>query len=136
MDKLLQDIWILTKSGTVLWSRVFNPKMDEQLFGALMSAINSFALEIANQGLTNIQLTEKMFFLLKKEGLLFITNAPKKVKEKRLKRELKWIADKFIELYADELRYWDKNTIIFSDFEGHIESALEEPIDKLKKSFW
>jgi hypothetical protein len=136
MDKILQDIWILNQAGTVLWSRVINPKMDEQLFGALMSAIDSFAKEISNQGLTNIQLTNKTFFLLKKQNLLFITNVPGKVKEKRIQKELQWISDKFIETYKEELNCWDKDTMVFSDFGNVIENSLEEPIDKLKKSFW
>jgi hypothetical protein len=136
MTNVLQDIWILTDSGTVIWSRVFNPKMDKQLFGALMSAINTFAMEIGKEGLTNIQLTDKSFFIFKKKELLFITNAPNKVKEKRVKHELKWIADKFFELYSEELKIWDRNTLIFSDFKNHIENSLEKPIDKLKKSFW
>jgi len=136
MDKILQDIWILNQSGTVLWSRVINPKMDQQLFGALMSAIDSFAKEISNQGLTNIELTDKTFFLFKKQNLLFITNAPRKVKEKRIQQELKWISDKFLETYTNELKCWDKDTMVFSDFKNVIENSLEEPIDKLKKSFW
>lgn len=136
MDKILQDIWILNQAGTVLWSRVINPKMDEQLFGALMSAIDSFAKEISNQGLTNIQLTDKTFFLLKKQDLLFITNVPGKVREKRIQKELQWISEKFIETYKEELNCWDKDIMVFSDFGNVIENSLEEPIDKLKKSFW
>lgn len=136
MDKVLQDIWILTDSGTVLWSRVINRKMDEQLFGALMSAINSFAKEISNKGLTNIELTDKTFFLLKRQNLIFITNTPSDVKEKRIQEELRWVADKFIETYSDDLKNWDKDTSMFSGFKDIIENSLEEPIDKLKKSFW
>ena len=136
MDKVLQDIWILTDSGTVLWSRVINPKMDEQLFGALMSAIDTFANEISNKGLTNVELTDMTFYLLKRQELLFITNAPSDVKEKRIKEELRWVADKFIEIYSDKLKNWDKDTSLFSGFEEIIENSLKEPIDKLKKSFW
>ncbi|TFF99518.1 MAG: hypothetical protein EU541_04735 [Promethearchaeota archaeon] len=136
MNKILQDIWILTNSGTVLWSRVYDAKMDDQLFGALMSAVNTFAKQISNQGLTTIELTDKTFVLHKKEGLLFITNAPIKTHKKRIKRELQWIADKFIQTYSNDLEFWNKDTLLFSDFKNIIENSLEDPIDKLKKSFW
>ena len=58
---ILQDIWILSHSGTVLFSRVFEPQMENQLFGALMSALNTFAEQLADGGLSNFELSEKKF---------------------------------------------------------------------------
>jgi hypothetical protein len=137
MQDVLQDIWIITKSGTVVWSRVFNPKINEQLFGALMSAIMTFSKEISQKGgLTEVQLTDKTFIFLKKKGLIFITNAPKKVKEKRIKSELQRISDIFFSLYSFQLEDWDSDISAFEDFKDHIEGSLESTIDKFKQGFW
>ncbi len=43
MVKLIQDLWILSNSGIVVFSRAFDQKVDEQLFGGLMSALDTFA---------------------------------------------------------------------------------------------
>lgn len=136
MQNILQDIWILTKSGTVVWSRVFNPKVNEQIFGALMSAIMTFSKKITNKGLTNIELTDKSFIILKREGLIFITNAPKNIKEKRIKKELETISEKFFQLYSFKEEEWDSDVSTFEDFENHIEGSLESTINKFKEGFW
>lgn len=136
MRDVLQDIWILTKTGTVVWSRVFNPKVNEQLFGALMSSIMTFAKEISDKGLTSIELTERKFIFLKRKGLIFVTNAPKKVKERRIKKELERISDKFFELYSFNMNDWDSDVSAFDDFEKHIEDSLEATINKFKEGFW
>ncbi|MFX0186417.1 MAG: hypothetical protein ACFE8A_01645 [Candidatus Hodarchaeota archaeon] len=54
--KVVQDLWILLDSGIVLFSRVYNPKINQQLFGSLMTALNSFAGELAAGGLTSFEL--------------------------------------------------------------------------------
>lgn len=136
MRDVLQDIWILTKTGTVIWSRVFNPKVNEQLFGALMSAIMTFSKEISNGGLTSIELTDRTFIFFKREGLIFVTNAPKKVKETRIKKELERISAKFFELYSFNIKDWDSDVSAFDGFEKHIEDSLEATISKFEKGFW
>ncbi|MEJ2251559.1 MAG: hypothetical protein P8Y97_18125 [Candidatus Lokiarchaeota archaeon] len=68
MVKLLQDIWILNQnSGVVLFHRVFDETVDVQLFGGLMSALNSFAEVLSQEGLTSFDLSSKRFSILKKK---------------------------------------------------------------------
>lgn len=135
--KVLQDIWILTESGIVIYHRVFQEKVDEQLFGGLMAALNSFAEELVNEGLSNFELQDKRYTLLKKDNLLFISNSSKKAKEKKVMEELHTIADKFFKLYPLEvLSNWDNDVSLFLDFEKEIEDSLEETIKKFQDAFW
>ena len=53
MVKLIKDLWILTESGITVFSRVIDPRVNPQLFGALMSAINSFAEKLTEGGISN-----------------------------------------------------------------------------------
>lgn len=130
MAKVIQDIWILTQSGIVVFKRVFNSKVDAQLFGGLMSALNIFANELASGGLTNFELSSIRFTILKNNDFLFVFSAPKKVKEKRLHEEMKKIAEKFFNLYPVEWfeNEWDGDINMFDNFENEIESALEDPV--------
>jgi hypothetical protein len=134
--KVLQDIWILNESGVVLFSRVFNPKVNEQLFGALMTALNSFASELAKGGLSSFELSSIRFTIYKDKGLIFVANSQKKVKEKKVQEELKIIANKFFAKYSDVLASWDSDINIFLSFNKDIEESLEDTIKKFQDAFW
>lgn len=133
MVKVIQDIWIQKSNGIVLFSRVFDRTVEDQLFGALMSALNMFAEEISKDSLSNFELSKKRFTLLKKNDLLFVGTTNKKSKEKNVISELQSVSDKFIRMYPEALNEeWDGDISIFSDFEKEIDSSLENPI----KKFW
>ncbi|MDX1798588.1 MAG: hypothetical protein R3255_08065 [Candidatus Lokiarchaeia archaeon] len=137
MTKLLQDIWIIEDSGIVLFHRVFDEKVDATLFGGLLTALNSFAEEIASGGLSNFELAGKRFYILKKKNYLFIANASNKYNVKKVKIELDGVMQKFFELYSNILlNNWNGDTSLFSSFEYKIEDSLEGMIEKLEKAFW
>ncbi len=134
MVKILHDLWIITEDGIVLFNRVFNPQIETQLFGALLSAINTFAEEVSEGGLSHFELSNKQFVLLKKYEILFIANSPKKVKRDKIIHELEVISTKFIDKYP-EIRIkknWDGNIAQFSEFKDEIGDAFEDPV----KKFW
>ena len=135
--RILQDIWILTESGIVLYHRRFDENMDDQLFGGLMAALNSFAEELVDKGLSNFELQDKRYTLLKKNEILFIANSAKKVKEKKIMQEMVFIANKFFDLYSEDiLLNWDNDVSVFMNFEKEIEDSLEETIKKFQDAFW
>ena len=75
MGKILQDVWIINGiSGIVLFHRAFDKDMDAQLFGGLMSALNSFSEILVKEGLTSFELSKKRFAIFKKKKILFIGN--------------------------------------------------------------
>ncbi|MFX0106281.1 MAG: hypothetical protein ACFE75_12445 [Candidatus Hodarchaeota archaeon] len=137
MTKLIQDLWILDDSGIVLFHRVFDEKVDVNLFGGLLSAINSFAEELSKGGLSNFELANKKFSLLKQKNYLFIANASKKHNLKKVNKELQNIMNKFFTLYQENLlNNWNGDTRIFTSFEKEIEESLESILEKLEKAFW
>ena len=132
--KILQDIWILTNSGVVLFNRVFDPQLKTQLFGALMSALNSFAERLAEGGLSNFELSDKRFIIMKKNDFLYVANSSTKVKPKRVIEQLEMVSKKFFELYPVEWfkNEWNNEISIFKDFDKEIQDQMEDPI----KKFW
>ncbi len=137
MEKILQDIYILSENGITVFHRVFDEKLDEQLFGALLSAINSFAEELAKGGLSSFELKDKRFTIIKRNHFLFIASSSKAIKPKKASEELENIIGKFFNIYkADILINWDGDISIFSNFEKQIETSLEETIKKFQKAFW
>lgn len=135
-NKILQDIWILSEGGIVVFNRVFNPKINEQLFGALMTALNSFAEELIQGGPMSFELSSVRYTIFKTNTFLFIANSSKKIKEKSIKEELKKVSEKFFSKYSKILENWDYEISVFSDFEPEIEDSLEDTIKKFEKAFW
>jgi hypothetical protein len=135
--KVINDIWILTETGVTVFSRVFDPRINPQLFGALMSALNSFAEQLANGGITNFELSKLRFTIIKKNNFLFVANSYNKTKEKKILNELKNISERFFELYPKEiLENWDNDITIFANFEKEIQDSLEKITKKFEDAFW
>ncbi len=137
MPKILKDLWILTEHGVVLFSRVFDQTINPQLFGGLMSALNTFAEKLTDGGISNFEMSDLRFVIVKRRSFLFIGSSLNKTKEKKVIDELKRISDVFFEVYNDILINWDNDVNYFSDFGDHIDKSLEkQPIKNLKDAFW
>lgn len=137
MEKVIQDIWIISEAGAVLYHRVFDKRVDEQLIGALMSALNLLAEELEKGGLSSFEIKEKKYFITKQNQISFIVNSSKKIKEKKVKEELSNIVNKFSNLYPKEFfNNWDNDISIFDDFENQIKDSLQDTINKFENAFW
>jgi hypothetical protein len=134
LAKILHDLWIITNEGIVLFNHSFNPEIETQLFGALLSALNTFAEELSEGGLQNFELSNKQYIIMKKNKLIFIANSPKKVKKNKIINELESISEKFFDKYGTVLEKgnWDGDIDLFADFEEEIKEAFEDPV----KKFW
>ncbi len=137
MVKGLQDLWIMDETGITLFSRVYDEKMNAQFFGAVISALNKFAENITEGGLTHFELKDKRFSFLKVDNLIFVANSdPKKINEKKALAELEGISDIFFKEYGEVLKDWNNDISIFEDFEKKIKDSLEEVIKKFQQAFW
>ena len=123
---MLQDIWILHKSGIVIFHREFNETVSPQAFGAMMSALSTFAEQLADGGLSNFELNNKRFTIIKKYDLKFIANSSKKFNQKKINRELEKISKKFLKLYSEKLENYKGQIGAFTQFEEIIVDSLED----------
>ena len=137
VPKILKDLWILTENGVVLFSRVFDQTINPQLFGGLISALNTFAEKLTEGGISNFEMSDLRFVIVKRRSFLFIGSSLNKTKEKKVIDELKLISDMFFEVYNEILVNWDNDVNYFSDFGDHIDKSLEkQPVKNLKDAFW
>jgi len=125
MTKIIKDFWVLTDSGIVLFSKMYDQKVNPQLFGALMSALNKFAEALTDGGITSFEKSDLRFVILKRRKFLFIGSSLKKTKENKVIEELKQISDIFFRIYAEDLINWDSDVSIFSGFGDYIDKSLE-----------
>ena len=126
MSKIIKDLWVLTDSGIVLFSKTYDQKVNPQLFGALMSALNKFAEALTDGGISSFEKSDLRFVIMKRRKFLFIGSSLKKTKEKKVIDELKQISDIFFRIYAEDLINWDNDASTFSGFGDYIDKSLEE----------
>ena len=127
MAKILQDFWILeSESGIVLFHRVIDNELDVQIFGGLMSALNSFAEILANGGISSFELSKKRCAILKSKNILFIGVASKKTRERKIIGELNKISNKFFGIYGDIIDTWHGDITAFSNFKIEIQDSFKE----------
>ena len=129
---MLQDIWILEKSGIVIFHRVFDKSVSPQMFGAMMSALNMFAEQLTEGGLSNFELNNKRFTIIRKGELLFIANSSNKINHKKVDKQLGKVSKKFLKLYSDKLKSFKGEIGAFREFKDIIKDELADKTDK----FW
>ncbi|GAH16769.1 unnamed protein product [marine sediment metagenome] len=122
MSKSIQNIWILQNNGIILFNRVLDENLDNILFGNLVAAMHSFSKELAEGDLSNFEISNKRFTIKKEKELLFIANSSKKTDDKKTKKDLEKISEKFFQSYPKNI----------TDFENEIGDLLENPM----KTFW
>jgi hypothetical protein len=136
LSKLLEDIWIMMNDGTVLFKRVFEEKLNEQLFGGFMSALETFASQLDEHGLSSFEIGQKKFILKKHDNIYFVANFDKKVNTKKAASELEHVSDEFLAAYEVELLSFRGNVEVFKDFDKKIQDSLEDVVGKFQQAFW
>ncbi len=126
---MIRDLWILTEDGTAVFSRIYDQDLKVQLFAMLMSALNSFAMEISATGISNFELNNMRFDILKKNKMLFIATSSPKFKKKFILNELDIISKQFFELYGSDIsNNWDGEISKFTDFIKVVNKSVEKRV--------
>jgi len=135
--KIIQDLWVL-KESLVLFKRVYDEKLDSDLFAALMTALKMMGDEIGlNKGLSSFEVDNKKYFIKREKDIIFIANGDTRVKSKNIMKEIDVVIKTFIEQYGDMLgKDWKGgNVSIFEQFSEKIEDSLRDPIDRFKSVY-
>jgi hypothetical protein len=127
----LQDILIIDNSGKVLVRRIRHPKIQENLFGMLFSALTSFTEEVFKNQLQKIEMNNIRFHFLNKNTLIFIATAANKENVKMIQKELEILSGQFFSKYSEEtIKSWNGDMDVFNEFEKDLN---KESKDSLKE---
>ena len=129
MYNILKDILIITESGKVIASKIQNPQIEDQLFGMLVSALNSFTKEITKENLNYVEFNNLRFDFLRKDQFIFVASSFTRVKHKKAVRTLKKLSELFFEKYPEKLiSTWDGSLNIFQDVDTYINKSIDEVV--------
>ena len=133
---LIKDLYIIYH-GVVIFSRTSGNAMNEQIFGAYITAIDQFSSELTEKGVQEFELQNLKYVLTRHGKLLFVASAPTKIKAKKILKELKIIESQFLEDYPiDFLGAWDGNVDIFKEFHKQLDKSFKGVVKNFEKSVW
>ncbi len=101
MVELIQDLWILTRHGVVIFEHKVSEEISPDLFGAMISALNIFSEKLSEGGISSFKLQNHQFILIKKGALFFITKTLQKYQADKVKDELNELAVRFFNMFPD-----------------------------------
>ena len=109
--------WILTDSGMVLYHACKDGRIDPHLFAGFLSAANTIATHLADDGLGSMELGSTRITIVRANGVMFVGLHDRKVKEKRVASEMRDLSAAFLATYtAEAIESWNGNAAAFSGF--------------------
>lgn len=98
---LIDELWILTTEGETILNEKRDLDVDEQLFGGLLVAINSFLQEVGMDQCQSIVTSSTRLSILYSEDheLIFIARSKLNIAEKEVIDKLIQIKSKFLTYY-------------------------------------
>ncbi|MFX1462713.1 MAG: hypothetical protein ACFFBF_06650 [Promethearchaeota archaeon] len=109
MMKYLQDFLVILETGEVIFSKITNIKVEEQIFGAMISALRTFYSQTLEGQICTIKGTQYIINIFSKEHIQFIGITPRHIGRKQSLQELKSLAHKFLKKYSKSVK---KNGLI------------------------
>jgi len=136
--RVIDEIWIINANGITLFNLSKDDRIDPQLFGGFISAIESFIKSLGYKEINAMSLGEsKIMFYHGEQNLMFVSRSGKKVKDKLIIKGLKVVEQKFIEYHQESLKKWNGDPDIFAKFGEIIKEIFEDNPEKLvEKSLW
>lgn len=136
--RVIDEIWIINANGITLFNLSKDERIDPQLFGGFISAIESFIISLGYKEINAMSLGEsKITFYHGEQNIMFISRSGKKIKDKLIIKGLKLVEQKFIEHYQETLIKWNGDPEIFTKFGEIIKEIFEDNPEKIvEKSLW
>ncbi len=128
MPAFIKDLWIISRDGRPLIEVINNTGANSYLLGPLVSAIESFSKELIGSELQSLTLGEKKIIISPclKGHVYLVSDYDINVKEKKIKKIFKIIADFFEDLYSlEDIVSWSGDPTVFDKFKDRIDVYFE-----------
>ncbi len=136
MNKTLEDIWIMTEEGQIIFDRIFNKNINPEIFAGFISGLNFLTLQIEKDKPSKFKIKNRKFIIIKKKNLFFISNYSRRIKIKMVKIELNSVIKSFFKIYTSEvLSLFNGNNDIFEIYAKEFLKKINRSLNKFNE-FW
>ncbi|MHA2006706.1 MAG: TRASH domain-containing protein [Candidatus Hodarchaeales archaeon] len=124
---MIENIWILTKNGILLYSEDYiKLETETDLLAGFLSAIDSFVMQTTHQEIKSIIMEEKKFSYLvsREKNLMIVINSNLSDNNTLIQNILIKIESKFIDQYEKYLTNFSGITSVYKDFDPILEKIV------------
>jgi hypothetical protein len=124
---MIENVWVLTKDGTLLYEKNYvKLKTEADLLAGFLSAMDSFATEATQQQIKGITMKDKKFSytIAKEDNLIFVLSTVESDNDVLIKKLLKEIQIRFSLKYKKKIAYFAGNVSVFNDFNDDLEKII------------
>ena len=126
MPQFLTDFLVISESGKVVFSEGNSFNIDDQLIGGfLFACISCHEMLFANE-LKSVEFKTLTIFFYKKNQFFFVGFSKKRLSSKAAQENLKYLGNKFVEMYRDLPMEWDSDLRIFRSFHQEVEKTKKD----------
>lgn len=124
----IKEIWIYTSSGIELFSYSPDSRMDVDLLGGFLTAIQQFGMELSKKQVKEIILGDERYSIYKEENQLFfiVGRSSIKAQAQDIEKTLEKIYTKFYKEYSKELDNFLGDVLIFKSFKDKLFEGREK----------
>jgi hypothetical protein len=136
--RVVEEIWIVNRSGITMFNLSEGDKIDPQLIGGFFTAIQQFVESLGEKNLKTIILGDSKITVYQGfNELLFITRSKKDAKDKKLISYIEFVEEQFKSEFANIIDTWDGEMEIFDSFGNKIKEIFEDtPEKRTKEALW
>ncbi|HEY0089265.1 MAG TPA: hypothetical protein VGB37_10500 [Candidatus Lokiarchaeia archaeon] len=126
MSKYIDDLWVLLKTGALIF-HYSEKSVDPTLFGAILSALNTYSENLAEGGVSEFEFKKNRITFLKLQNIMIVALSSTQIKQKKVKNALEDIATKFFNLYSEDyIDKWHGDVKYFSEFKILLEKSFKK----------
>ena len=127
----------MNKGGVVIFKITKDEKVDSNLFGGLMNAMDLFAEKVANSKIDSIILRDVRYYFYKNKYVTFVASADKDEKMKKVESELNDVVNLFNKTFSnDQVDEWNGNSKAFEKFQKVLEDKFLKAYNTFKNEIW
>lgn len=124
---MIENLWILTKEGILLFSKNFvKLSKPDDIIAGFFTAVDIFIREITKEEIKNIIMKDHKFNYIIGDNLIIVISTNERNNDiliQNLLRELKII---FLEKYSEELIFFSGDTMPFKNFEEDLGEFIKD----------
>ena len=133
---MLIRLWIVSQDGHLFLPHTQGSEIDSVCFAGLISALESVTKAYFKGQLSYFGTKNRHFTIFKRENLFFVAACTTKVKDRKIKKKLEYIAEKFIETYPAEKRAKHFGDVtIYAPFEEKYGITMMDHLEKISGWF-
>ncbi len=134
----INEFYIITESGTCIFSKSRTAEIDQSLFAGFMTALNSFSKQMTQDNINAFSLGKSKYIIVSSNHLLFVARIDLKEKDKEVQKHLMEMRDIFFKRFNKDMfsGQWNGNVSVFNALSDDYARFLLDSEEKMKSSIW